>query len=118
MRSAAVGEHRTGEHRTLGVLGEGSRERMHCERQGGDTKARRAPSAPTRAQRRSYWPQGGPQAKARSAGRREGVSRPKGGTAGSPTGVRLAGLARLNAKRESPTRSRRRRGTPRGERWI
>ena len=67
-RSAAEGEHRTGEHRTpwreersgtVGVLGQGSREWMHCERQGGDTKARRAPSAPTRAQRGSTWPQGG-----------------------------------------------------------
>ena len=30
-------------------------------------------------------------------------------------GVRLAGLARLNAKRDGPTRRRSRRGTPNGE---
>lgn len=77
---------------------------MHCERQGGDTKARRAPSAPTRAQRGSTWPQGG-------------LREPTVGRVGLKPrkGVRLAGLARLNAKRDGPTRRRSRRGTPNGE---
>lgn len=57
---------------TVGVLGRGSREWMHCERQGGDTKARRAPSAPS--------PQGSNSAEGRS------VSRPQGGQDGSPKG--------------------------------
>lgn len=86
----------------VGVLGRGSREWMLCERQGGDTKARRAPSAPTRAQRGSSWPQSGPQAAARSAGRRGGVSRPKGGTAGSPTGGETGGVGQAQREAREP----------------
>lgn len=50
----------------------------------------------------SYWPQGGPQATARSAGRREGVSRPKGGEDGSPEGGETGGVGQAQREAREP----------------